>query len=181
MQLNADGAFTYFLGGPVALGSLDFATDTFTYTGTGTFGTDTTEIVIIITDGGTADIMRFGDGNANTLNGDGSNELIIGGGGDDVLTGGGGNDRFGFLESTTNTDTGTDTIVDFNAGDIIDISELLDAGNTTAGNIGIVNDGGGNANIVDNTTDGGGNVIAIVQGVDAANLVVDANGNIAHV
>ena len=178
LSLRADGAFFYDLfSGPQLPGS-DFAVDIFEYTGTSADGSDTTELVVIITDGGSPNNVRLGDGTDNVLTGDGNAQLIIGGGGNDNLTGGGGNDRFGFLESTTTTDTGTDTITDFNAGDIIDISELLDAGNTTAGNIAIVNDGGGNATIIDNSTDGGGAVVAVVQGVDAANLTVDANGDI---
>ena len=61
-----------------------------------------------------------GDNNDNILNGTTDADEIEGYGGNDTLTGGGGDDVFVFSPA----DTGSDTIVDFSAGDKIDVSAL---------------------------------------------------------
>ena len=53
----------------------------------------------------------------DTLNGGGGNDTLIGGLGSDTLTGGAGNDTFVFA-----TGDGADMIMDFSAGDVIDLS-----------------------------------------------------------
>lgn len=78
-----------------------------------------------------------GNDAANALNGLAGNDHLVGGGGDDtltggtgldVMTGGAGNDSFVFtaLSDTSATTSGADQIVDFTAGDKIDL-HLIDA------------------------------------------------------
>ena len=70
-------------------------------------------------DGGNGnDVLNGGAGN-DTISGGNGNDVINGGAGDDRLQGGNGNDRFLF-----DADSGTDTILDFRKGDIIDLSAL---------------------------------------------------------
>jgi uncharacterized protein YjiK/2',3'-cyclic-nucleotide 2'-phosphodiesterase (5'-nucleotidase family)/Ca2+-binding RTX toxin-like protein len=73
-----------------------------------------------------------GAGN-DTITGSAGNDTIIGGAGADILTGGGGNDRFVF-KAYTESRLGTlaDHIVDFQTGDVIDLS-AIDADTATAG------------------------------------------------
>jgi Ca2+-binding RTX toxin-like protein len=71
-------------------------------------------------DGGNGnDVLTGGDGN-DTIKGGNGNDIIGGGAGDDRLEGGNGNDIFVFGE-----DGGTDTILDFRRGDVIDLSSLV--------------------------------------------------------
>ncbi|WP_373503295.1 hypothetical protein [Aestuariivirga sp.] len=69
-----------------------------------------------------------GNNGANFLDGDSGDDKLNGGSGQDQLAGGSGNDTFVFL-STTHSGAGEtlrDTILDFAAGDLIDLS-LIDA------------------------------------------------------
>lgn len=98
---------------------------------------------------GTAAINGTGNALANTLTGNSGNNILkglagndildggagadqlIGGTGMDTMTGGAGNDRFVFADGdfASKTSTGADVIVDFTAGDKIDLS-LVDAVST---------------------------------------------------
>lgn len=75
-------------------------------------------------------ILRGLAGN-DVLNGGGGADVLVGGTGMDKLTGGSGADKFAFDdgEFSSKTSTGADTIVDFTAGDKIDLS-LVDAVST---------------------------------------------------
>jgi Protein of unknown function (DUF4038)/Domain of unknown function (DUF5060)/Putative collagen-binding domain of a collagenase/RTX calcium-binding nonapeptide repeat (4 copies) len=64
-----------------------------------------------------------------TFVGDASNNLIDGGSGDDTLTGGGGSDRFVYNSATE----GTDTLTDFGADDLIEISAAGFGGGLVSG------------------------------------------------
>jgi len=95
---------------------------------------------------GSGAIIGTGNALANTLTGNGGNntlkglagndilsggagaDVLVGGTGMDTLTGGLGNDKFAFDDGdfSSKTKTGADTIVDFTAGDKIDLS-LVDA------------------------------------------------------
>ena len=71
--------------------------------------------------GGDNDTLR-GDNGDDTLLGGGQNDLLVGGSGNDTLTGGGGEDMFWF---NGNTQTGDDTITDFENGtDLIAFKNL---------------------------------------------------------
>jgi Ca2+-binding RTX toxin-like protein len=70
--------------------------------------------------GGGADQLSGGAGN-DDLTGNKGDDEITGGAGDDTLTGGLGADSFIY----TNVDDGVDTIIDFEEGDVIDLSEVL--------------------------------------------------------
>ncbi|KJB97788.1 hypothetical protein N826_02130 [Skermanella aerolata KACC 11604] len=126
----------------------------------------------------------------NTINGAGGNDTIKGGAGNDVLNGGSGNDK---LTGGTGTDTfhftdiasmGRDTILDFQAGDKINLSGI-DANSgvsgdqsfkfigsswlSKAGDLGFYQDKAANLTYVEGDTNGDGNYdFAItVQGVHA--------------
>ncbi len=90
--------------------------------------------------GNTLDNTLTGNTGANTLKGMAGNDILNGGAGADMLlggtgldkmTGGTGNDRFAFDDGdfSSKTSAGADTIVDFTAGDKIDLS-LVDAVST---------------------------------------------------
>ncbi|WP_120496172.1 calcium-binding protein [Kiloniella sp. EL199] len=79
------------------------------------------------------DIIIGGTGNDYLAGGDGA-DILIGGSGNDVLRGGAGNDRFVFdisLDGSGNSFAeGRDTIMDFEAGDTLVLSDILtDLGN----------------------------------------------------
>ena len=98
------------------------------------------------------DILR-GEGGNDTLNGAGGNDTLTGGTGADTLTGGLGNDIFVLSVPLNNVDT----IVDYAAGDIVDITGILNVPGavdpiadgylrvTTTGLIQVDLDGGGNS------------------------------------
>jgi serralysin len=65
------------------------------------------------------DILNGLNGN-DVIDGGADNDIITGGGGNDTLTGGTGNDRFVYSARSF----GLDTITDFEAGDLIDLSAL---------------------------------------------------------
>jgi Ca2+-binding RTX toxin-like protein len=66
------------------------------------------------------DVMNGGDG-TDTLFGSLGNDVLAGGAGDDTLSGGSGADRFVFASP----DEGVDQIVDFSAGDVLAIGDML--------------------------------------------------------
>lgn len=70
--------------------------------------------------GDAADDQLFGGSGSDTLDGGSGADQLTGGFGADVLTGGSGNDRFIYL---TDADRG-DVIVDYSAGDTVDVSAL---------------------------------------------------------
>ena len=70
--------------------------------------------------GGGVDQLLGGAGN-DDLTGNKGDDEIAGGAGDDTLTGGLGADSFIY----TSADDGVDTIIDFEEGDVIDLSEVL--------------------------------------------------------
>lgn len=77
----------------------------------------------------TASVNLTGDDQANTLIGHAGQNVLDGGLGNDTLTGGAGADKFQF--STTLGSNNVDTITDFTAGDLIQVSRAVFA--TTAG------------------------------------------------
>jgi Ca2+-binding RTX toxin-like protein len=67
-----------------------------------------------------------GDAGVNTLWGMGGDDVLIGSGGADVLKGGAGNDKFTYVAigDSTVAVAGRDTVMDFTAGDKIDLSAI---------------------------------------------------------
>lgn len=132
--------------------------------------------------GNGTDTVFGGDGNDN-IDGEFGNDIIIGGKGNDYMTGGDGNDRFRFLAVTDSSPFagGRDQIVDFTAGDKIDVAAIdthanlpgdqkfkLDAGGTFA--IGEIRQSevGGDLILRFNTTgDAAPEISIIVYGVTA--------------
>jgi len=101
-----------------------------TWNTTGVFTGTGNALDNVIYGGGSNDVLSGADGN-DTLRGQSGNDalsggdgadVLIGGPGADTMTGGAGNDRFqiGYYESGVFTDA--DTITDFTAGDLIDVS-----------------------------------------------------------
>jgi Ca2+-binding RTX toxin-like protein len=73
------------------------------------------------------DIIIAREGNDFLSGGDG-NDTLMGGGGDDILNGGTGSDTFVWLDGNQSTVPGSpaeDTIQDFEAGDVLDLQDLL--------------------------------------------------------
>lgn len=75
----------------------------------------------------------FGGAGGDTLTGGAGADLIRGNGGADTLTGGAGNDVFAYRAVEDSTVQAHDSILDFNRGDLIDLS-LIDADTTRDGN-----------------------------------------------
>jgi Ca2+-binding RTX toxin-like protein len=66
----------------------------------------------------------FGGAGADTLRGGQNADVIVGGVGADVLTGGGGDDIFRYDRTVESIGTRRDSILDFNLGDLIDLSRI---------------------------------------------------------
>ena len=80
--------------------------------------------------GANADTLRGGEG-ADALEGDGGRDVVVGGNGRDTLAGGAGADVFRFASATeVGLGRSSDTILDFEARDEIDLSGI-DADTTT--------------------------------------------------
>jgi Ca2+-binding RTX toxin-like protein len=74
---------------------------------------------------GGADVDRlYGDAGSDRLYGDEGNDLLFGGAGQDFLTGGAGKDRFVFENTDSSSPAAFDTILDFGAGDSIDLKQI---------------------------------------------------------
>ncbi|MBL8281543.1 MAG: cadherin-like domain-containing protein, partial [Acinetobacter junii] len=73
--------------------------------------------------GNDKDILLGGAGN-DYLYGDAANDILHGGTGNDILTGGAGADTF--VWGTGDNDNSIDVITDFDTGDMVDVSGLLD-------------------------------------------------------
>ncbi|WP_042148586.1 type I secretion C-terminal target domain-containing protein, partial [Pseudoalteromonas sp. '520P1 No. 412'] len=84
-----------------------------------TQGTSNTDVLY----GTTANDTLNGLAGNDAIMGEAGNDTLEGGAGHDILVGGSGNDIFKF--GANSGDRSTDTIVDFTAGDIIDLSDLL--------------------------------------------------------
>lgn len=106
-------------------------------------------------DGGSGDDTLVGHQGFDTLNGSDGNDILIGGQADDRLIGGPGADTFVF-----GPDSGTNTIVDLEGGDLISL-----AGVTDFAEVDVV-DGPNGANV----TWGDGSTVVIVQGFAANDL-----------
>lgn len=78
--------------------------------------------------GGTGNDLLLGGDDDDLLVGGPGDDDLFGNGGSDILTGGLGADRFGFLAA----DESLDVVVDFGAGDFLDIDDLLAPSYTTA-------------------------------------------------
>jgi len=78
-----------------------------------------------VIDGGSgADMLDGGNGN-DVLKGAGGDDVLVGGAGRDMLTGGAGNDRFVYLATGNSpASTNADRILDFAAGDVLDLSAI---------------------------------------------------------
>jgi Ca2+-binding RTX toxin-like protein len=74
--------------------------------------------------GNATDTSITGNSASNTIVGGSGSETINGGAGKDLLTGGGGTDTFVFSKASDSSLTGYDQIVDFAAGDKINIHGL---------------------------------------------------------
>lgn len=74
------------------------------------------------------DLLDGGAGD-DTLNGGDGDDVILGGDGNDLLSGGAGVDRFVFKRGAAGF---TDAILDFGAGDKIDLTDLRDSANRPA-------------------------------------------------
>ena len=99
---------------------------------TGGSGTDTLISIENLTGSAFADHLT-GNTDINILNGGAGADTLTGGGGADILTGGSGNDVFNF-EALTDLGADvahTDTVTDFQAGDVLDLSHI-DANTSTA-------------------------------------------------
>ena len=129
--------------------------------------------------------VLYGDDGNDAVNGGIGDDTLIGGNGTDTLTGGTGTDTFVIIG------TGIDTITDYAAGEIIDVSALLTwNGSTTgfirltaAGDLQIDTNGGGDSfvTIVHITTPGGNATIkyAVSPGTTATALVVNGAAPVA--
>lgn len=71
-----------------------------------------------------------GDG-SDTLRGGGGNDILRGGAGNDILSGGPGTDIFVWSLADVPAGTTTDTVTDFNTGEILDLSDLFTNGPAT--------------------------------------------------
>ncbi len=91
----------------------------------------------------TSGLQMIGNAGANTLTGSGFNDLVVGNGGKDLLRGGAGSDTFRFLALADSglTVATCDRILDFTAGDKIDVS-LIDAISGGSDNAFTLNTGG---------------------------------------
>jgi VCBS repeat-containing protein len=101
------------------------------------------------------------------------NDVIVGGLGADTMTGGGGNDTFVWRKGDANA---VDTITDFGAGDVLDVSDLLAGSGINSGNVDdylSVRESGGNT-ILSVDRDGGGALpsqdLVVLQGVTGNTL-----------
>ncbi len=141
--------------------------DTFIYANSGnnTIVLDDSGNVTINGNNNGAEISGFeniGGGSGNdTIYGNSSDNIIIGGQGSDIMFGGGGDDTFLFQDGDF-TVGATDTIKDFDNGDMLDLRAFIDNGMTAT-----------------TTVDASGNVIVSV-GDDASgyqNIVLEGLGN----
>jgi Ca2+-binding RTX toxin-like protein len=117
--------------------------------------------------GGKGNDQLSGGNGKDIINGGDGEDILRGGHGDDILTGGDGNDTF-VIDANGN---GTDTITDFQAGDMIDASAVTGADGT----INIIDDGSGSAQILNQD----GDILAILSGVAASDLVLNEDGTIS--
>ncbi len=84
--------------------------------------------------GSAFDDILWGNFGTNVIDGGAGNDVLIGRGGVDYLVGGAGNDIFDYNAITeSQSGIGVDDILDFELGDLIDVSSI-DADTTTAGN-----------------------------------------------
>ena len=178
LSMLADGEFSYQVNGTqaeiVGLSGTEFLLDKFTYETTdGAGNLYTADLTLVMSPASIVSGSAFDD---VAIVGTAGDDLIISGGGADSVDGGGGDDRFLILE----TDVGTDTIINFNTGDLLDLSDLLDTGNVAANMIAFEQDGA-DVRVIDNTTDGGGATVAVLDTATAANISVDADGVVTTV
>ena len=78
------------------------------------------------------DELSGGEGN-DRVSGQYGNDILYGDGGQDLIIGGPGADTFVYRSTTESTVAASDTILDFNMGDVINLS-LIDANALTGGN-----------------------------------------------
>jgi Ca2+-binding RTX toxin-like protein len=78
--------------------------------------------------GGGGDDMLYGSSGNDTLMGGDGNDVLVGGWGADIFTGGAGDDTFVLDASALSDPNAIDTITDYQAGDIVDLSGILDLG-----------------------------------------------------
>ena len=98
---------------------------------TGGAGSDMLVSIEKLSGSGFGDTLT-GDSGANALYGNAGNDVLTGGAGQDILAGGGGGDSFVFTTIGDSTVAAPDTILDFQAGDHIDLSGI-DADTATGG------------------------------------------------
>ncbi|MDQ3074561.1 MAG: hypothetical protein M3Q88_02960, partial [Pseudomonadota bacterium] len=157
-----------------------------------------------VIDGGDGNDVLLGNGGNDTINGGNGNDILTGGTGADTLTGGAGNDVFVLSNAAiTNGPGNIDTITDYAAGDVIDVTRILNVPGAvdpiadgylrvtaTTGLIQVDLDGGGdNWVTIANINPGvsptiryidGGVVTNIVVNPVAPPVVLDLNGDGLH-
>lgn len=140
--------------------------------------------------GGDGKDFLFGGGRNDALDGGNGNDHLAGGDGDDVLFGGSGADRFVLERGDLHHggDWYADTIQDFQAGDTLDLRDVVDwlaSGNASAPASGELafEQHGADTWVV--TTDGrpdvggsAGQAIVIIEATDTGELQLDQDGNI---
>ncbi|SFR84703.1 calcium-binding protein [Sphingomonas jatrophae] len=115
-----------------------------------------------------SDILR-GNGGANRLAGDAGDDTLIGLGGADRLVGGAGADRFVYYSTFDSGPYSRDTIQDFTAGDLLDLS-AIDADQMSPGNEAFV--------LTDRFTGQAGELSLIwIESQGRTNLLADVNGD----
>lgn len=111
----------------------------------------------------------YGASGADQIMGGGGNDLIVGGAGGDTLAGGSGNDTFKYMYATDSTVSSSDTIVDLEFGDIIDLSEI-DANTSLYGDQGFVR-------VSSLTGSAGQMVVSYSLSNNITSLIFDINGD----
>jgi len=158
------------------------------------FGNDGVDTI----NSGDGNDLLVGGGGNDIMNGENDNDTLIGGAGSDTLTGGAGTDTFVLTDASS-----FDTITDYAAGEIIDITTLLTtAGSpsgfvrfTASGDIEIDADGGGNsyvkvahistavttATVTYSTGPGTTATIVLAKGASPVALDLDGDGHVSFI
>ena len=130
--------------------------------------------------GGDGADSLYGNGGNDILNGGNGNDMIVGGTGADTLSGGAGVDTF-VIDVSALSGTQTDSITDYAAGEVINITQLLNTGGslsgfvrlTAAGQLQVDVNGGGNGFVTVATLAAGVNAtIAYANGATTASATI---------
>jgi hypothetical protein len=136
---------------------------------------------------GDGDVSVNGNAQDNVLTGNAGDNVLQGGLGADILTGGDGSDvLYGGLmgggdDGAADTfvinsgDTGTDTVRDFGAGDVVDLTDVVST--DAASDLIFADDGSGNVTVA--LTSAPADALVVIEGVSSADLTVDPDGNVS--